>query len=238
VSQAVAYQLQMDNLVPPEKISVVLNGIDADRFVQATAKFDRRQFLDGWNLPEDSLLVGTVGELSPLKGQEEFVRAAAQVLMQFPKTCFIIAGIDHSEDNKNQTRLERLIEDLGLKNHVKLVGWLEDLPQLYSALDVFVSASHTESFGLAIAEAMASSAAVVATETEGARELIMDDQNGLLVPGGDLDALASNILRLLKNEDERIRLGQAAQQTAAADFSLKRMIDETEKIYEAETQNS
>jgi glycosyltransferase involved in cell wall biosynthesis len=236
VSKAVASQLQTDNLVSAEKISVVLNGVDADRFAQARAAFDRRQFLNVWKLPETTLLVGTVGELSPLKGQDEFVRAAAQVLSQFPKTSFIIAGIDHSEGNKNQKRLEQLIQDLDLTNHVKLVGWLEDLPQLYSALDVFVSASHTESFGLAIAEAMASSAAVVATETEGARELITGE-TGLLVPVGDVDALASSILRLLTNADERIRFGQAAQKTAAANFSLERMIDETEKIYEAETQN-
>jgi len=237
VSQAVASQLQADNLVPAEKLSVVLNGIDTSRFASARAGFNRRQFFNVWKLPEDSMLVGTVGELSPLKGQEEFIRAAAQVLSQFPKTYFVIAGIDHSEGNKNQTRLERLIEELDLTNHVKLVGWLEDLPQLYSALDVFVSASHTESFGLAIAEAMASSAAVVAAETEGARELITEGETGLLVPIGDVDALASKIMRLLTHENERNHLGMAAQQTAEAEFSVERMIAETEKIYEVETQH-
>jgi glycosyltransferase involved in cell wall biosynthesis len=238
VSKAVASQLQTDNLVSAEKISVVLHGIDTGRFVRTKAEFNRRQFLDVWNLSEGSQLVGTVGELSPLKGQEEFVGAAAQVLRQFPKTYFIIAGIDHSERNTNQKRLERMIEELDLSNHVKVVGWLDDLPQLYSALDVFVSASHTESFGLAIAEAMASSAAVVATETEGARELITEDETGLLVPIGNVDALASKIVRLLANEDERIRLGTTAQQTAVAEFSLERMITETEKIYEAETRDN
>ena len=237
VSQAVKSQLQAHNLVPAEKISVVLNGIDVDKLAQARADFDRRQFLNVWKLPDDGLLVGTIGELSPLKGQEEFVRAAGQLLSQFPKTYFIIAGIDHSEGNKNQKQLEQLIQDMHLTNHVKLIGWLEDLPQLYSALDVFVSSSHTESFGLAIAEAMASSAAVVATETEGARELITEGETGLLVPIGDVDALARTILRLLTNADERMRLGHAAQKTAAANFSLERMIDETEKIYEAEIQN-
>ena len=236
VSQAVASQLQADNLVSAQNISVVLNGIDTAKFARARAELNRRQFLDDWKLPEDSRLVGTVGELSPFKGQEEFVRVAAQVLQHFPKTYFIIAGIDHSKSNQNQSRLERVIEDLDLTDHVKLVGWLEDLPQLYAALDVFVSASHTESFGLAIAEAMASSAAVVATETEGARELITEGETGLLVPIGDVDALASKILRLLTHENERSRLGMAAQQTAEAEFSVERMIAETKKIYEAETQ--
>jgi glycosyltransferase involved in cell wall biosynthesis len=238
VSNAVAFQLQTDNVVSAEKISVVLNGIDTAKFATAAATFNRRKFLDDWQVPEDSMIVGTVGELSPLKGQEEFVRAAAKVVTQFPKTYFIICGVDQSADRKYHARLEQLITEHDLTKHVRLAGWLEDLPQLYSALDVFVSASHTESFGLAIAEAMACGAAVIATETEGARELITDGETGLLVPIGVVEALASNILRLLVNEAERIRLGQAAQQTAAANFSLERMIDETEKIYEAEAQNS
>jgi glycosyltransferase involved in cell wall biosynthesis len=231
VSQAVAAQLEADAIVPAKKISVVLNGIDTARFVEARAKFDRRQFLDSWKLPDDSLLVGTVGELTPLKGQEEILRAAVEVLKQFPRTHFIIAGIDHSRGNKNQTRVEQLVQELNLAAHVSLVGWVEDLAQLYCALDVFVSASHTESFGLAIAEAMASSTAVVATETEGALELIKAGDTGVLVPIGDVDKLTEGIFSLLKEADRRVRLGRAAQQAAAADFSLERMIAATEEIY-------
>jgi glycosyltransferase involved in cell wall biosynthesis len=238
VSHAVAAQLRADKVAPAEKITVVLNGIDTARFAKARAEFNRRKFYDVWNLPAHSMLVGTVGELTPLKGQEDLIRAAARVLKGFPKTHFIICGVDHSRDNKHRTRLERLLEELGLTNHVTLVGWLEDLAELYCALEVFVSASQTESFGLAIAEAMASGTAVVATATDGARELITAGETGLLVPIGDVDALASHILRLLTHGDHRARLGEAAQQTAEVKFSLERMIDETERIYEAEAQNS
>jgi glycosyltransferase involved in cell wall biosynthesis len=234
VSPAVASQLLAAAIVPAEKISVVLNGIDVARFVRARGEFDRRRFLESWKLSADTLLVGTVGELTPLKGQEEFLRAAAQILQQVPNAYFIIAGIDHSPAKKYQTRTSHLIEELKLTGHARLVGWLEDLAQLYCALDVFVSASHTESFGLAIAEAMASSTAVVATETAGARELVKAGETGLLVPIADTDQLAGAILRLLKNEDERIRLGKSAQQFAATNFALERMIAETEAIYRAE----
>lgn len=236
VSQAVASRLEAEAIVPAEKISVVLNGIDTARFAKARAEFNRRQFLDSWKLPEDSLLVGTVGELTPLKGQEEILRAAAQILQQVPQAHFIIAGIDHSRGNQHRTRLERLTRELNLTAHVSLVGWLEDLAQLYCALDVFVSASHTESFGLAIAEAMASSTAVVATETEGARELVKAGKTGLLVPIGDVDKLAELILLLLSDKDQRVRLGGVAQQVASANFSLERMIAETEAIYRAEVE--
>jgi glycosyltransferase involved in cell wall biosynthesis len=236
VSHAVATQLKTDRTVPPEKIIIVMNGIDTAKFAKAKAEFDRPRFLESLNLPVDSLLVGTVGELTPLKGQEEFLRAAVEVAKQFPMARFIIAGIDHSRGHQYRTRLEKLLGELGLRDRVSLIGWLEDLAKLYCGLDVFVSASHTESFGLAIAEAMASGVSVVATGTEGARELIEAGHTGLLVPISDVEKLAEGILRLLNEKDERIRLGNAAQHAASVNFGLERMIAETEEIYRAEVE--
>jgi glycosyltransferase involved in cell wall biosynthesis len=234
VSQAVASQLGTDAVARLEKITVVLNGIDTARFQHARQKFARQQFLSNWKLPEDTLLVGTVGELTPLKGQEEFLRAASQVSQKYPTAYFIIAGIDYSRGNEHRGRIEQLIGELNLSGRVRLIGWLEDLAELYCALDVFVSASHTESFGLVLAEAMASSTAVVATETESAREIIKPGETGLLVPIGDVDRLTIAILKLLQDETERIRLGTAAQLVASSRFSVARMIAETEEIYRAE----
>ena len=231
VSQAVAFQLREDGTVPAGKINVVQNGIDGERFKRARAKFSRQQFLRNWELPEDSLLIGTVGELTPLKGQEEFVRAAARIIKHYPNAYFIIAGIGSSRENKYRALLEHQIKKLNLTERVRLVGWFEDIAQLYCALDVFVSASQTESFGLAIAEAMASNTAVVATETAGAREIIRSGETGLLVPVGDIDKLAEAVLILLKEKEKRIVMGAAAQHAVSAQFSLKRMIDETEQIY-------
>ncbi|HYU97226.1 MAG TPA: glycosyltransferase family 4 protein [Pyrinomonadaceae bacterium] len=236
VSHAVASRLKADAIVPAEKISVILNGIDTARFSKARSEFDRRQFFGSWKLPADSLLVGTVGELTPLKGQEEILRAASQLLKQLPEIHFIIAGVDHSRENQHRTRLEDLIKELDLTTHVSLVGWLDDLAELYCGSDVFVSASHTESFGLAIAEAMASGTAVVATGTEGASELIKTGETGSLVPIGNVVKLAESILLLLRDKEERIRLGRAAQQAAAANFGLERMIAETEAMYRTEVE--
>lgn len=238
VSQAVASQLQVDGVAPPEKISVVLNGIDTARFKDARREFTPERFLHSLNLPDDCLLIGTVGELTPLKGQEEFLRAALQVLQQYPTALFIIAGIDHSRGSKHQARIEQLIAELNLGQQVRLIGWVEDLAQLYCGLDVFVSASHTESFGLVLAEAMTCGAAVVATATEGAREIIKPGETGFLVPIGDVEKLAEAISKLLQDEAERVRLGTAAELAAATQFSVDRMITETEEIYRAEVQEN
>jgi glycosyltransferase involved in cell wall biosynthesis len=85
---------------------------------------------------------------------------------------------------------------------------------------------------------MASSTAVVATETEGAREIIQPGETGLLVPVGDDNKLTEAVLELLQSKDSRIRLGRAAQQSVASKFSVERMIDETEEIYRAEIEQN
>ena len=237
VSHAVGSSLQTAGVAPIEKISVVLNGIDVAKFARAKESFRREEFLQRWSLPDETLLVGTVGELTPLKGQEEILRAARIVVDQSHNAYFIIAGTDHSPDGKNRLRLEQLISELNLAEHARLVGWLDDSADFYSALDVFVSASHTESFGLAIAEAMAAGAPVLATATDGALEVITEGETGFLVPVGDVPALASNLLRLLTQPAERNRISVAAQKTAAERFDVERMIDETEEIYKSAVKN-
>jgi len=238
VSHAVASQLRAIKVAAAEKITVVLNGINASRFALAREQFDRQAFLQRWKLPEQCMLVGTVGELTPLKGQQDFLRAAAQISKQIPGCNFVIAGIDHSPDGRNEAQIERLIDELGLRERVRRVMWLDDLAlaQLYCAFDVFVSASHTESFGLVIVEAMASRTAVVATATEGALEIIRAGETGLLTPIGNPNELAAEIQLLLKDKTTRLRLAEAAQQDVAERFSVERMVEETEKIYQVSLQ--
>ncbi|HEX3281702.1 MAG TPA: glycosyltransferase family 4 protein [Pyrinomonadaceae bacterium] len=236
VSEAVASQLRADKVAPAEKITVVMNGIDTGRFARARKQFDRQEFLKSWKLPESSALIGTLGELTPLKGHQDFLRAAGQISKQIAGCTFIIAGIDHSPDGKNEAEIEKLIDELKLRQQVRRVKWLDDLAQFYCALDVFVSASHTESFGLAIVEAMASGTAVVATETEGARETVRDKETGLLIPIGTAGEMAVAIQSLLSDESTRRRLAAAAQKDVAERFSVGRMVAETEDVYRASLQ--
>ncbi len=86
---------------------------------------------------------------------------------QIREAFFIVSGTESAATQEYRRRLERLIQQLGLSDRVRLIGRMEDISELYCALDVFVSASHSESFGLAIVEAMAAGAAVVATDTDG-----------------------------------------------------------------------
>lgn len=231
VSPAVASQLRADKVTAPEKIAVVLNGIKARRFAALREKFDRQKLLKQLNFPEQALIVGTVGELTPLKGHEDFLRAMAKVAAEISNCYFIIAGIDHSLDQGYRKTLDYLVQELNLVERVRRLDWLDDIAELYCALDVFVSASHTESFGLAIAEAMASRTAVVATHTKGAQEIIRPGETGQLVGIGNTCELATAVKLLLKDEQRRNDIAAAGQRDVSDRFSLERMIEETEEIY-------
>ena len=231
VSRAVERDLQAQALVSQEKITVVHNGVDVDRLETVRSRFRRNDFCRRWDLPEDSLLVGTVGTFTLLKGHEDFLRAAAKVKEEMPRAFFIISGIDSPQAQEYRSQLERLIVELGLGGRVRVISWMDDIAELFCALDLFVSASHTESFGLAIVEAMAAGTAVVATATEGAQEILEDGKTGILVPVHGVDQMAQEITNLLANQSKREEIVDAARADVLKRFSLDRMVEETEKIY-------
>lgn len=227
VSQAVASRLRAQRLFDRDKIVLVYNGIDIDRFPPRSI---RAQGTSG------RMRVGMIGHLAPIKGQEELVRAAAIVCEARDDVDFIIAGEDKAPQKAYQQRLEKLVEELGVTQHVRLVGWVDKVEDLLATLDLFVSPARSEPFGLTIVEAMAAGVPVIATMSEGAREIIEGDQTGTLVPIGDVEALAGAISALLSDPQARDRLGANARRVVGERFSLARMVDATERVYLQATQ--
>jgi L-malate glycosyltransferase len=237
VSEAVARALREQDIFDADKIRVVANGVDLQRFALARAEFERTS-QDGGHTSQKSgagervFRVGTVGELSEVKGQEEFVRAAALVAEKFGGHVeFVIAGEDASRSGDYRARLESLIAELGLSECVSLLGRRDDVERVFASLDVFVSASRSEAFGMAMAEAAACGVPVVATATEGAREVVEEGLTGKLVPVGDVRALAASVLSLLEDKELRHSLGARALESALQRFGLERMIEATERVY-------
>ena len=233
VSSAVAKELRAQRIVNENQIAVIPNGIDVERFDRARVGFDRAQYLHAMGLAADCLLIGSVGELRTLKRHDDFVRVAAKIVSEFPDTQFVLAGLDTSASGEVRKQLEKLVGELGLKDCFYFLGWVDEAEKLVCAMDVFVSVSETESFGLAIAEAMAAGTAVVATRTEGAQEVIEDQKTGVLVEIGDVAGIADAISALLASPERRREIGERAREAAHTRFSLKRMVDEVERVYKA-----
>jgi len=144
---------------------------------------------------------------------------------------FVIVGEDASRAGENRARIEKLVAELGLTKQVRLLGRRDDVADVLASLDVLVSASRTEAFGMAMVEAMACGVPVVATATEGAREIIADGITGSLVPIGDVRALAAAVASLLEDGPRRLELGARGRESARARFGLGRMAEETERVY-------
>lgn len=224
-----AVEANLRRIFPSDKIAVIPHGIEIAPLLPDAKQKAREEFRSFHGLPLDAPLIGIVGELIELKGQREFVLAANEIAREFPGARFVVVGKDNSIDKKFRRELKRLTGVLGLEEKFLWLDWLDDTGPLFAALDLFVSASHTESFGLAILEAMASGTAVIATETAGASELLGDKQ--LLVPISDPLGLAEAVCRLLADDGKRLEIASGLAQRAGGDFAAKKMIDTTEKLY-------
>lgn len=227
VSQGVEWELK--KLFPFEKIVTISNGVEIERFAEADHDKLRQSFRFEQNIPFDAALVATVGELKPLKGQEDFILAAQIVAKKFPQAHFALIGKDNSLDQTFRRKLKRLVKVFELENRFLWLNWVEETATLLHAADVFVSPSHSESFGLAILEAMASGCAVVATETTGAKELL---ENENLVPIENAVKLAERICEFLEDKEKRGEFGKKVQVRAKENFNLEKMIEKIEVVYQ------
>jgi glycosyltransferase involved in cell wall biosynthesis len=232
-SIAVSHRVEANLLkvFPKDKIAFVPNGIDVKNRAAADREKLGQEFRFEHNIPFDVPLVGIIGELKLLKGQRDFILAANIVTQKFPEAHFVLVGQDNTLRKDFRREIKRLVKIFRLENRFLWLDWVEENSALLAALDVFVSASHTENFRLAILEAMASGCAIVTTETQGAREML-DETTAKFAPVRDAVQIATAIGEFLTDEKMRHEFGQKAQAKAKAEFDLERMIAETEKIYE------
>jgi glycosyltransferase involved in cell wall biosynthesis len=221
-SQVVQQRLRTDG-VPAAKIQVVYEGVDVDRIERTPAAHLHADFF----LPTHAPIVGTVAPLVPSKGLHHLVNAATKVLQRVPDARIVIAG-----DGPLRPALERQIHEHHLERHVFLAGFRADAIEVTKGLDVFAVSSVNEGLCTALVDAMASAKAAVATAVGGIPEVAVDGQTGFLVPPRDEQAMADRLVELLKNDQLRTRMGQAARQRAREMFRVDRMVDATLAVYE------
>ena len=220
-------QMLLEDGVPPQCAVTVHEGIDLGRVAAAPPAPLHEEL---W-LPHGAPIVGNVAALVPHKGQKHFIDAAALVVRQVPDARFVIAG-----EGELRASLEHQIKHLGLEKHVVLAGFRPDILSLHKAFDIFVMSSVTEGLGTSLLDAMAASKPIVATTAGGIPEVVEDGVTGMLVPPRDHHAMADAIVKLLKDEALRRRMGAAGLSLANARFSAERMVRETLSVYEKVSQ--
>jgi glycosyltransferase involved in cell wall biosynthesis len=209
--------------VPAARAVTVHEGIDIGHVDAAPAANLHEEL---W-LPHQAPLVGNVAALVPHKGQRHLIESALLVLPHVPDARFVIAG-----EGELRPAIERQIKDHRLEKHVVLAGFRPDVLSVHKAFDVFVMSSVTEGLGTSLLDAMAAGKPIVATTAGGIPEVVADGETGFLVAPRDHDAMASAIVRLLKDEGLRKRMGKAGRARARTLFSAERMVQETLRVYQ------
>ena len=217
---------QLIRIFPEGKVNVIANGIAMTGINRDALGHEFREL---HSIPPEAPLIITLGELKVLKGQRDFVLAANEVVKSVPDAHFVIAGRDNSLDKGFRRELKRLVRVFGIEVNFTWLDWLDDTRPLLAAADLFVSPSHSESFGLAMLEAMAAGAPVLATETHGARELVND--HALLTQIKDPLALGEKLVALLGDPAGLRLAGDVLQKRATELYGVERMVAETEELY-------
>lgn len=208
--------------IPAEKISVIYNGIDLRQFVDAVDTQTVRRRLQ---IPDGARVVGIVASLWPWKAHDVFLRSAAILLEEVPDTYFVVVGDGPERDN-----LENMAGALGIADHVRFLGTVDDVPALLRCFDVSVLSSAHEVFPLALLESMAAACPVVATNVGSIPEIVVDGLTGFLVPPGAPDRLAQGMLRVLRHPEFARKLGEEGRKRVEQEFTVERMISRTESL--------
>jgi glycosyltransferase involved in cell wall biosynthesis len=203
-----------------KKICLVRNGIDLRPFQNAVPVL--REGLTS----DRTLILGLIGRLAWEKGIDIFLRAATRVLVEFPGAKFVVVG-----EGPDKDKLERLVDELNIRESVSMLGRRDDMPSVYASLDVMVSSSRQEGLPMAILEGMASRLPLVATAVGEVPTVVLDGCTGVLVPAEDVDSLAAGIVGLLRDPEKRTRLGAAARQRIEEEYSAERMTADYLRVY-------
>ena len=185
--------------------------------------------------PEDSkarLRVGLIGRISPWKGQDVFIKAAALLRHTHPNAKFEIVGAPLFAETEYEAGLHKLCQELGLEDAVEFTGFVENVGAHIAELDIVVHASTTgEPFGQVIIEGMAKEKPVVATNGGGVPEIVEHGITGLLVPMGDVPRMAEAIDYLLKHPEIATAMGVRGRERVQTHFTIQKTARMVEAVY-------
>ncbi|MBI4795419.1 MAG: glycosyltransferase, partial [Deltaproteobacteria bacterium] len=208
----------------PKKIVTILNAVDLVPFRRPRG--DGSAIRAELGLSPDAVVVGSVGNLLPLKNYASLVRWFGDLSARFPQVQLVIIG-----KGKERQVLESLVEELHLTDRVRLPGFRTDIPEVLGAMDIFAFPSLSEGLPRAVMEAMAAGLPCVVMDVGGNAEAVVDGRTGYVVPQRDGPGFKAALTRLLRDGELRKKLGGAGKKRAFTLFNPKRLAAEYEALY-------
>ncbi|MEO5929848.1 MAG: glycosyltransferase family 4 protein [Candidatus Kapaibacterium sp.] len=224
-------ELAANTAIAPETISVIPYGIDTTRF--SPDAIDRREARSRFSITDTDFTVGIVGGFNPGKGQREFLRALGIAAEREPELSNTISALligERPGDSGEYVAELRAIRDaLPFADRVQLLPFADDPRFAYGALDLFVLASHSETFGMVLQEAMAMGVPVIATNAGGVPEIVTDGETGLLMEPANAEAIAEAIVKLYRAPELRAALAERARRFIVEAYDSERQYVAFEK---------
>jgi glycosyltransferase involved in cell wall biosynthesis len=204
-----------------ERIVVINNGIDTQRFRPIPSAARRRSLREEYGIPAETFVVVIVAALRPEKNHEMLLRAAARMDHQGSDAVFLIVG-----EGKEAGKLQTLVNELRATKAVRFMGLRKDIPDILALSDASVLCSYpvVETFPLSVLEAMACGVPVVATPVGSIPEMITDGVEGIFVSPGDVAALSEALGSLEGDPRKRARMGEAGRRRVEENFTEGHMV--------------
>ena len=209
--------------IPAQRVVRIYNGIELDQYRPVLEQVNVR---NQWGIPQEVSLIGAIGRMVWQKGFEYLIECIPEIVRTYPDTKILIVG-----DGPLLDGLKALSGRLGVEKNIIFTGFQSDIKEILSAFDLLVVPSLLEGFPMVTLEAMAMAKPIIATNIDGITEQITNEENGILVPPRDPDALAKAVIRVLADKEGGKTMGLAAREKVEQEFSVEKMVAETEKIY-------
>jgi glycosyltransferase involved in cell wall biosynthesis len=211
-------------VAPAEKFTVIRLGIDLDERVVAGEGRDRLRRLFG--VPEERFVVGWIGRMTEIKRVPDVIRAFAELRARGVEATLCLVG-----DGPVREAVETLAHELGVMRDVLFAGYQRDVAPYYAFFDALLLTSANEGTPVVAIEALAAARPVVSTRVGGVPDVVTDEEDGLLVAPGDVQALATALERLARDPELRARYGANGRRTVLPRYRVERLVDDIDRLY-------
>jgi len=210
--------------VPADRVVCVHSAVDVEKYDRPA---DRDWFISEFQLPENSRVLAVIAQLIPRKGHRHLFAALPAVLEKHPELQLLLFGKGSLQDE-----LQQQIRQQGLQDHVRLIGFREDLERVLPNLYGVVHPADMEGLGVSLLQAAAAGVPIIGTDAGGIPEIVRDGINGILIPPQDVGALKQALLKLLADEPQAREMGQAGREIVRGQFSIPAMVEGNFAVYQ------
>ena len=231
VSQAVANHIKQSPFIKDSQVEVIYNGVDNAVYYPMDASSIREKF----DIAQDALVIGMIGRVNAIKGQNDFIEAVEPLLEKNEKAVAFLAGGVFPGEEWRLEELDNRIDSSSVVSQIHRIDYYDKTSELYNMFDIFVLPSiKPDSLPTVVLEAMACSKPVVGYNNGGIAEMVVDDKSGYLVKPNRPQELSNAISLLLDSSEKREKFGRVGYQRQKELFSLESYIKNFSELYKTD----